>query len=66
MEGGEVTDRATITVNQLRVDDGMDGREGGVQKVRGGKEGGAQFIWISKERQGDGGVGGRRGHRGQR
>lgn len=24
MEGGEVTDRATITVNQLRVDDGMD------------------------------------------
>lgn len=55
MEGGEVTDRATITVNQLRVDDGMDG---GGQKVRGGKEGGVQFIWISKERQGGGGVGG--------
>lgn len=67
MEGGEVTDRATITVNQLRVDDGMDGGRGvGGQKVRGGKEGGVQFIWISKERQGDGGVGGRRGHRGQR
>lgn len=32
MEGGEVTDRATITVNQLRVDDGMDGREGGCRK----------------------------------
>lgn len=24
-EGGEVTDRGTITVNQLRVDDGMEG-----------------------------------------
>lgn len=41
-----MTDRATITVNQLRPDDGMGG-----QKVRGVKEGGAQFIWISKERQ---------------
>lgn len=25
MQGGEVTDRATITVNQLRADDGMEG-----------------------------------------
>lgn len=35
MEGGEVTDRATITVNQLRFDDGMDGgrrRGGGCRK----------------------------------
>lgn len=43
-----MTDRGTITVNQLRADDGMEGWGGA--KVRDVEEGGAQFIWISKER----------------
>lgn len=47
-----MTDRGAITVNQLRADDGMEGWEGGggEVKARDVEEGGAQFIWISKER----------------
>lgn len=47
-----MTDRGAITINQLRADDGMEGWEGGGGgvKVRDVEEGGAQFIWISKER----------------
>lgn len=52
-----MTDRGAITVNQLRADDGMEGWEGGGVwgwggvKARDVEEGGAQFIWISKERR---------------
>lgn len=60
-----MTDRATITVNQLRVDDGMDGREGGAGSE--GWERGRGAIYLDlKGEAGGRGCGGRGGHRGQR
>lgn len=44
-----MTDRATITVNQLRVGDGMDGREGGAESEGWERGRGAIYLDLKGE-----------------